>query len=63
MFMLTALLQVLVAIAIAVLSILGYQYVAEGYGLHPLLCAVAVFIMVIMMIWFHSIPYSIRARV
>lgn len=38
MFMLTSLINIIVAVAIAVLAILGYQYQVEGAGLHPVLC-------------------------
>ena len=52
MFMVNALFYVLIAIAIAALSILGYQYVTEGYGLHPLVCIAASIGMVTMHMWF-----------
>lgn len=58
MLMVTALLQVLVAIATAMLAIMGYQFVTEGSGLHPLLCIVTILFMTIGLIAFNNLPYS-----
>lgn len=52
MFMIHALFYMLIAISIASLSILGYQYTTQGYGLHPLLCIAVCFILVVLHLWF-----------
>lgn len=56
MFMLIAMLHLLVTIATVMLSIMGYQYVVEGYGLHPLLCFVLIFFMMVALIAFSAMP-------
>jgi hypothetical protein len=41
MFLLTSLINIAVCIAVSIYSIMGYKYVVEGHGLHPLLCIAA----------------------
>lgn len=52
MFMLNALFYVLIAACISALSILGYQYVVDGHGLHPLVCVATILTLVVMHLWF-----------
>jgi len=56
MFMLISMLHMLVTIATVMLSIMGYQYVNEGYGLHPLICGAAIFFMAVALTAFSLMP-------
>lgn len=62
MFMLKALLYLGLVIATSIYSILGYQYHVEGYGLHPALCVVALFVITVVCISISEFPSLRRQR-
>lgn len=60
MFMLTSLINLLSAGAIAFYAILGYTYINEGHGLHPLMCIIAV-LMLSIVTHYATVLLTVRA--
>lgn len=52
--------QLLVSIGVSIYSILAYQYLYEGYGLHPAIC-IGIMLVLIALSAYSSIRLTVKA--
>lgn len=52
--------QLLVSIGVSMYSILAYQYLYEGYGLHPAIC-IGIMVVLIALSTYSSIRLTVKA--